>query len=204
MDQVGLLPYETLEAYHAYLFALMMKPIPETHFPITLSQILAADKHIWAFMGEDCRDGITARPNGSLPIAASLIKAMADPIILSLLSPLPRPATGKRPASDLEVPVNVGGKGRGRGGSAKGAGKGRGKKGEKGGDAGKGAKRSKTMMPKPLIGMHSTTENGDRLCFSANLACGCSDAAWGKKCGKGLHGCCKCLALTHGAHTCPN
>ena len=71
------------------------------------------------------------------------------------------------------------------------AGKGKGKKGANG--AGKSKNKDRGLrLPKPLIGL-STTIDEARPCFSYNLPEGCSLAAPGKSCAKGVHKCMKCV-----------
>ena len=209
LDQVGILDYARSERYHSYLFALIMKPIPETHFAINLAQVLTADKHIWAFMGEECRDGITARTNGSQPVEEALRLALLDPVIMSLLQPLPRGGGGKGrnqgKANDAEEQGDAkkAKKGGGKGGS--------GKQAAKAGIAGSGAgakagaakKQPWSPMPKSLIGHHAQTAAGERICFGCNLPGGCPNAQFGSKCPRGMHCCCKCLDSGHGFQTCP-
>ena len=53
---------------------------------------------------------------------------------------------------------------------------------------GKGKGKS-VRMPASLIGKHSMTNDGRRICFGYNLPGGCSAAGPGKECAKGHHVC---------------
>ena len=74
-----------------------------------------------------------------------------------------------------------------RGSGSKGAGRGKGRgKPAKGGTEGGPSSR----MPRELIGMASTTEEHDTICYDYNLG-GCAKARPGESCAKGKHVCCR-------------
>jgi hypothetical protein len=127
------------EKYHTYLFNLLTQSVPDSHHMVTVQQLLSADKHIWAKMAELCREGVTAS-SGDKPMEEALSKALADPITVSILAPLPKGTSKERSfdRSDFrQAPYKPnGGKGRGDGknnrfgkGSSK-SGKGRNGKGK--------------------------------------------------------------------------
>ena len=60
----------------------------------------------------------------------------------------------------------------------------------KGKGAGKGKKGgARLRVPKELIGKWSQNKDGERLCWAYNMQCGCTDAAPGGSCPRGLHLC---------------
>jgi hypothetical protein len=189
MDQVNLLGFQTLENWHDFLYNLLLKPVPESHLPVTMFQVWHADKQLWARMAESTRGGIQATAAGIMPLTVAIADARADPIVMAMLQPLPRgggasvprvPAPAKVHGDDDETPP--GGK----------------KKRVKG--KGKGGKNFSGPMPKALQGLHSKTIKGDPICFNFNLA-GCSAAKPGQKCVKGYHICAKCRN-THSLNEC--
>ena len=93
-DNIGLCSFAVLEDYHDYLYALVMREPISTHYPISVQQILVADKHLWSVMIELTRDGIVVDSSGRKPIEDKLKLARQDPIFCSLLQPLPRPQSG--------------------------------------------------------------------------------------------------------------
>ena len=54
-------------------------------------------------------------------------------------------------------------------------------------------------MPRELVGHSARDDSGASICFSFNLACGCTTAEAGGKCHRGRHVCCKCF----GKHALP-
>ena len=57
-DNIGLMSFDKLEAYHEYLYSLVMTEALPTHFPITVDQVLRADKQLWMRLIQLTRDGI--------------------------------------------------------------------------------------------------------------------------------------------------
>jgi hypothetical protein len=193
LDQMQLLDFKDSEAYHDYLFTLVTTEVPNTHSPVTMNQILLADKHIWMHMAARCRSGISVRPDGSLPMKAALAEALRDPIVQASLQPLPKQrggrdseSSGSREQWPRATPY-----------SDKGKDKGKGKKGKKGRGKGK-----ISHVPAGLQGGFNKTSSGAPICFNYNLA-GCPGASPGGKCPKGSHVCCKCESADHTFQTCP-
>jgi len=205
LDQMQLLDYSDSESYHDFLYQLLMKEIPPSHHPISMKQLLEADRQVWLFMAGACRSGISRQASGVLPMQRALADAMMDPVVLSMLQPLPK-AKG-HDSSNVNVFTNV------RKPWQQSSSqyhdqdqtKGKGFKGSKGGKGQKGkGKQSKNRftMPTGLEGGHSRTSAGSNICFGFNLA-GCPDATMGGKCSKGLHICCRCEAKDHSFQNCP-
>ena len=195
LDQMDLMSYQFCEDYHEHLFDLMQQVVPPGYAPLSVNQILNADKMIWTYMSSHCRTGISRRPDGSLPMEVQLTAALKSPIISSALQPLPK-LGGNKP--------DQGGKG-GKGYERrqeylpyppKGT---KGKKGSKG--TGKG-KYKGTGQPESVIGTMSTTSKGQRICYGFNLS-GCSKHAKNGGCPRGQHVCCGCESPDHGYSACP-
>ena len=197
LDQANLLPYAESESYHNFLFALLTKPVPDSHMSITVQQILQTDMFVWTKMSEHCRRGISMRLDGTFPIAKALAIALTDPIILSGLQPLQiwtQPARQIQqaaiPGTTVQVPIikktKTKGKGKGKAKDNKGKGKGK-------------ATFEGPPMPKDLIGYKRVDSSGRNLCFAFNIN-GCASGDAGAACTKGTHACCKCL----GAHCLKN
>ena len=208
LDQIGLLTYAESERYHDYLYKLMLKEVPDTHQSVSMKQIMEADKLVWLHMAEQCRSGISVRPDGTLPMSGALSSALSDPIILSQLTPLPKSKSfsqapshdnrrqtfddyrsrsrDKRPFQEYQNSFGKGKKGRGKG-KGKAYGKNR-------------YSKNSYNLPGGLTGS-SKTKNGDPICFNYNLA-GCSGATPGRRCEKGVHICCRCFSNEHTYQTC--
>ena len=196
LDQIGLLVYGDSELYHDYLYSLMLKDVPDSHMPISMKQILEAEKQIWLHMASVCRAGVSIRPDGTLPMKTALESALRDPIVLSQLTPLPK---SFRQASTLPPPPRNQNtedqRSRSRYRNQYDHQGGKGKKGGKGGKSkGKGTKGA-PPLPEGLQGS-SRTDANQPICFNYNLA-GCPGATPGRRCVKGMHVCCRCFSNSH-------
>jgi hypothetical protein len=188
-DQLDLFSYETLEGWHTYLFHLMSRDPLEGYKQISLEQVLQADKQAFIAMSDLCRAGLGRDATGERRAEAALKIIRADPMVMTLLNPLPR-SSSSRP--DPKPPTSFG------------KGKGKGAKGppivKDYGNKTKGKGKGKSKLPKGLIGLHGKTADGDPICFGYNLA-GCSGCSPGARCTKGYHLCAKCLG-THSLNAC--
>lgn len=201
LDQVDLIQFEEFEGFHDFLFQLLSQEVPDSHVPISLDQILRADKILWKRMALFTRDGVlpTAIAGAAgaahfkvYPIMQALEKARSDPVFTSALQPLLR---GQRQGPyDRHEP---------KGKSAKGSGKSMGP-GGKGSGKSKGKKSSSKpfSVPQELQGLRTSTSKGYRYCFNFNLQSGCAHAKAGEHCRLGFHGCMKCGLADHGAVNC--
>ena len=200
MDQIDLLPFDDGEEYHNYLFNLMETEPLATHYPVSMEQVLKADKLVWKKMAELTRSGIVpvlttvgSSSTKMYPVKEALKRAMIDPIVTSALQPLPKPASSSRPGP-YDSPSKAKSQGKGDGGS-KPKGKGRGK------SQGKSGKQPKPL-PAELQGLRTTTKAGARYCWPCNMSEGCSMAKFGGTCRNGFHGCMRCGMADHGASDC--
>ena len=137
-------------------------------------------------MSEQLRNGLSIDATGVYPMCGALARALADPIIRSMLQPLTKQSERTYPALAKEshhqrsardqpyYPHQDTGKGRGRA-----QGKGRGHGGGKG--DWKGKSKGSPSMPGGLRG-HSRTEDNKSICYGFNLGT-CSDTS----CQRGLH-----------------
>jgi hypothetical protein len=188
LDQVDIIPYSSSERYHDELYALTMRQVPPSHFPITTSQILEADKTVWARCAQLCRDGLSPSA-GKYPFEDALMLARTDPVVISILQPLPKPfqqAAWQRqsPYGDDNRRTQFSpDKGKGKDGKGKKGGRGRGPKG-----SGKGKEQRDNWLPSGLKGK-PRTRDGSKICYSFNLG---SCQTTGSKCERGAHVCTAC------------
>ena len=170
--------------------------------PLTLQQLLAADKKAFKMLQDRMPLGPSRDATGKRSADAILDAISLDPIFLQLLTPLPITTNAKSATQDddgrskrkleRENEELRGQLKRARvGGSAQSAkGKSKGAKG-----------RSSPSMPAALHGLHPTNKSGQRLCYAFKLSQGCSVS--GGDCPKGKHECTKCHSANHGASNCP-
>ena len=190
-DQFSLLPFEDMENWHNHIFELLQRTAPPGHGALSLDQILRADKQLWVTFGQLTSKGISRRGDGSYPIGDAMSLARSDPMVVAVLQPLPQhdsvPVVQKRAAENglPQPPAKV------AKGYTKGSGKSKGKR-----------PRFTVRLPEPLRGYNTKSPQGQNLCFSFNLASGCTGATAGKACPKGLHACMKCYGH-HALTACP-
>ena len=214
-DQTGIISYETMEAWHSYLFEVMQREAPPDSRPISLQQILTADRQMFTRLAEGCRSGLISTAAGVLP-ADKMMKDLQDDIRITNFL-LHHPATTSSgqarpvakasnqvynqapdPSSKRQIKLA---KGAAKGGKVRSqpyadhsnAGKGKNK--------GKGGKKQR---PAGLEGTW-THHKGSLMCDGFNLG-NCSEAATvspGSSCSRGLHCCCRpyCGEL-HPYHQC--
>ena len=199
-DSCEICEFAIMEEVHDYLYGLVMKESLDTHQPISVQQIIKADRQLWIRLIELTRDGINPDSTGKKPIETYLPLARLDPLFNALLQPLPRSNFSYERSLTLKPfqdhPYQMHGK------SGKGPKSGKGGKGGKGkGGKGKGGKSS-SSMPEELKGLRTQTGSGYSYCWAFNLSAGCPLANRGGYCHKGFHGCMKCGVPQHGAHAC--
>ena len=183
-DNIGLMSFDKLEAYHEYSYSLVMTEALPTHFPITVDQVLRADKQLWMRLIQLTRDGIlplaTPVAGGSaLPLENMFAEAKLDPLFNAALQPLPKPSAGPiRDRSISSFQLNwgpyQGTQKSGKGGKGEKSDKG-GKGGKSGGKwGGKGAKfsgkngkggsgkpsKDGRVFPDELKGLRTSTNSG--------------------------------------------
>ena len=206
LDQASLVSFDVHERWVNSLFAAMARAPPAGYSYITLEQVLSADRELFVYLGEECRDGVGLDSAGNRLVEEAMKLLMVDIRITFLLTPLrsgssPNPA--KRALSDSAPPLskNQAKKQRRQVAIAKHSqpylavptkGKGKGK--------GKG----KVTMPAGLEGCWSRVD-GELVCMAFQLGNCSENVAAGSKCSKGMHKCCtpQCKGL-HGHFECPS
>ena len=185
-DQFSLLGLDAANLWIEYLFNQLARTPPTTHHPITLKQIIEADRQTWLRMAGLARKGINPDSTGNRPLETALQEAKQDPMVMAFLAPLPKPASSgssaesstrqqpqKRPRSQPPQPKAGGNKQR----------------------------RFGQPVPTELVGLSPRSKDGAPICFAFNLK-GCHAATTDNKCPKGLHVCMRCGSSAHGGAKC--
>ena len=184
MDLANLASFQVTEAWHTYLFTVREREVPKHMRPVTLQQILDADKRLWVLLAEEVRGKIVTRP-GADPICDSIIERLrASNDVLSYLAPQPEVRVPSVPRWEPYAP--------------KGKGKGKGKSKSK-----QTATESAPSAPSLPDGAHSVTGDGKPLCFLYNRGKCWAKKKAGQRCAKGFHLCWFCLK-EHPGCECPN
>ena len=189
-DLVGLIPYETMNSYHAELLSHLQEDAPPGYANTTVVQVLRADRAAFLHLAEVITS-LKMTPNGELPLEVELPKVLARPSVSFHLLPLaaklqratPAPKANpnnqnKRKHEDAKPGLKDAPHAKGQP-SRKGKGKGKSKN-----KRGRGPN-----VPKDLVEKSLETSDGRRICWPFNLASGCTDAAPGGQCTRGVHVC---------------
>ena len=174
--------YKTLEKFTAKLFHYLTKEPVASHRPISLQQIIQADRELWIQVSQTTRGKIlTSNPK---PIDEAVAKLSESTEVLYHLMPLPQssqPKSADKPKADRSRsprrPKGKGNKGKGKG----------------------GGKGTKPDLPANCV---SKDDQGRNICFAYQ---------WGKcqhpgpRCSRGMHLC--WTSKCHGSHpytSCPS
>ena len=176
-DLMKLVPYNTMNGYHAELVEHMSQPPPPGYQAVSIAQVLRADRAAFLLMSEKL-SSLKKKADGTNPVATLMENILSHSSVSFHLLPLakshpqtrdarPRSRSPKRPSKPSRAKSPRRNKGKGKG-------KGRGSRGPN--------------VPQGLIGKALQTGAGKRICWAFNLN-GCSQAGPGKECPKGLHVC---------------
>jgi hypothetical protein len=209
-EMADLASYETMEAVtDLYLRRLMATPLPGFS-KVSLDQVVRADMELFNQLSSLCLGAVKRAPDGRRPFDVH-IPTITDSIDFRyLLAPLPGNASSGKsqqfddanlgdskrrsleqsvkdlreenkrlrtkgpqtPASSYSHQQSSGGGGKG----SKGKGKGK-------------SKNHSPKVPPGLVGKSFQTSHGEPICFAYNLPGGCTQAAPGRRCQRGLHVC---------------
>ena len=183
-----LITHESYTRYLTTLFGHLHRDPPGGYARTTVSQLVAADRTVWQMMLEE---GVQPKrdESGTLALDSKLMESLQSyRVSFSLLPLIAKKEPANNNANNTKAQVSHGGKGsnfqvqkpwiKQKGG----------KKGGKG----------KVRVPAHIFKLGGTASNpaGEAICFGFNSSSGCSEAADGAKCRRGLHVCAKC----YGAH----
>jgi hypothetical protein len=199
-DLMQVCSFSVLDKWHRLLIDKLHQHPPPNFRKVSMEQILRCDRAAWIKLSEQCAS-IKRDATGTLPLDGLVPGLIHDPHVMFHLLPL---HGHDRPSHDTpdDKRRKKGGKGKEQ---EKEKAKEKGKQASD--DKQKGAeenreKQIRARLPKELQDPKlMIAHNGTRLCWSFNLAKGCSFAAAGKECKKGLHKCMKC-AGDHALHEC--
>ena len=182
-----LVTHENYTRYLTTLFGHLHREPPAGYARTTVSQLVSADKTVWQMLLEE---GVQPKRDetGSLALDVKLMESLQSyRVSFSLLPLAAKKENAPSPSKTTKTAGNSGGKGanfsvqkpwiKTKGG----------KKGGKG----------KVRVPNHIFKLGGTASNpsGEAICFGFNSGSGCTDAADGAKCRRGLHICAKCYGV---------
>ena len=152
-------------------------PPPPGYSPISVQQVLRADRAAFIFLSERLTS-LKRDARNRLPLDVSLPELLGQPTVAFHLLPLA--ATSAKSTTTAKPPTP---KKRSRTPNR------HVKTKSKGGSKGKKGKQRGPNVPAGLINKALETPQKQRLCWAFNLPNGCSGAKPGESCAKGLHVC---------------
>lgn len=188
MDLAGLCNFVVIETWITHLFAVMAREVPEGYQPVSLRQVVNADRHLFQLMSEDLPADLSSQPGQKSPVDERIEKYMYSAEVAQFLTPLQRHVApvaepDKRKADGSVPPPPPPFKKH-----KKGEGKGDGK-----------FKHKKVELPPGCV---SKNPDGKPLCYGYQNGT-CRFKGKGKRCGRGFHNCYRCFG-DHPYSECPN
>ena len=177
-DLVNLVSWSVHVEWTNKLYRALMTEAASGFHPITLSQLLKADRELFMILASEETGPLKADPGNDPPLDAAIGRLMLDPRVNIHLTPMPK--FDKRPAADIQKerddkPNKF-------------------KKGEQ--------KKGPAQLPEALKGLNPKTKDGKPACWHFNLAKGCSNDVKKGRCRFGFHVCMRCGKKEHGASSC--
>ena len=182
-----LISHDCYTRYLTTLFGHLHRDPPSGYARTTVSQLVAADRTVWQMLLEE-----SVQPKrdeqGVLALDTKLMESLHSyRVSFALLPLIAKKDSVASPSKPAKPAANSGGKGanvpvqkqwlKPKGG----------KKGGKG----------KVRVPSHIFKLGGTASNpsGEAICFGYNSSSGCSEAADGAKCRRGIHICAKCYGM---------
>ena len=171
-DLAGLCSFQTLEQWTHKCFITMLRPVPQGYTRVSLSQVIAADRHMWTLASHNLMGNLTAAAGHEKPLEAQVRTLSDNPEVLQFLNALPVAAASsplkRGPDGEQKTP-----KGKRKGG-----------KGNKGGKNNQDPPKKFTVPE----GCMSQVE-GKPVCFAYNMG-RCRFKTNGKnRCARAFHVC---------------
>ena len=169
-----LIDFETQHKWVSWLFKTMAKTPPAGYNKVSMAQVLACDQSAFAHMAEHCPD-LRSDSSHEYPLHDLMSNMPSCFEVMVYAQPLPK-ASGSAPAKESGAARPTPYSKKAAPPQNKGASKG-------------GHMKRGPPMPKELVGNASKDSQGRNICFAYNLPGGCSAAAPGEACPRGLHIC---------------
>ena len=181
-ELVNFLSWETCQQWLDKLMSILVTDAPSSFAPVSVTQILKADREMFSLLAAEHSDTLKAAPGMQPPLDALFGRLMHDPRINVHLISYPRVAVPKAPPAKRE---NDGDK------------------------PGPPSKRPKPSSPKPvpqmpdeLKGFKSRTHDNKPICWHFNMKKKCNNTVKSGRCRFGVHSCMTCGKAGHGAAEC--
>ncbi|CAE7804125.1 exgA, partial [Symbiodinium necroappetens] len=90
LDLAGLCNFVVVETWITHLFAVMAREVPEGYQPVSLRQVISADRHLFQLMSEDLPADLSSQPGHKSPVDERIEKYMYSAEVAQFLTPLQR------------------------------------------------------------------------------------------------------------------
>ena len=122
----GLASFQSMEAWVHKLYVTLERPAPPGYHSVALTQIIAADRHLFTLVASNLLGALSAVPGREKPIDGQLRVLSEHSEVLQFLNHLPVPPAPSNPLKRLHPssPHKDKGKGKGKGKGRKGKGAG--------------------------------------------------------------------------------
>ena len=187
LEMCNLVSWTISQTWLATMFNTYATDPPSGYGRVTLQQLIRADKELWTLAA---RQTTSIRPdaNGDRPLDNVLKTLMNDPRVTMHMLALPQRASA---SSHADIPKRTGPPSTPRPNP---------KKKQRPGKR----QRTAPTPPEELKDCHQSTTDGRPICWSYNLASGCSSLAHGNPpaCNRGCHVCAFCRKPGHSFQKC--
>ncbi|CAE7362763.1 exgA [Symbiodinium sp. KB8] len=110
MDQAGLCNFVIVETRITHLFAVMAREVPEGYQPVSLRQVINADRHLFQLISEDLPTDLSSQPGQKSPLDERIEKYTYSAEVAQFLTPLqrhdvsPAPVDKRKPDDSVPPP----------------------------------------------------------------------------------------------------
>ena len=192
MDQCRLLDWSKHEEWVQWLLQAMTRDVPTGFSSVKVEQVIRADKELWTVMAQQCTGSL--KPTNDVPaLNDKFQKLTTDPRITMFVLPLPT-ATVKTVQPPVQQPPKRTDAPAAKPGQPQQPGNGKKRK----------LSRAEKNCPEELKKYKLRLEGKGNICWSYNMASGCSNSTSGTpaKCMRGFHVCANCHKPGHSVTTC--
>ena len=185
-DQCKLISNDVHDRWVQSLLMQLTREVPSGYSKVQMEQVLRADKELFTLMAQEHSGTFNNGPKGELPLDILMSQLSHDPRVT--IHVLPLPTSTARATTSNSVDEQGPRRGPARPVQPK--------------KKAKASAKAKANCPDELKGFHQFDDNGTPICWSFNMARGCSEETKDGRCKKGMHICIKCKRSNHSLVTC--
>ena len=185
-DQCRLISNDVHERWVQSLLMQLTRDVPSGYSKVHMEQVLRADKELFTLMAQEHSGPFVNGPKGELPLDILMMQLATDPRVTIHVLPLPASTSRVSASSSVEDSGRKQGPPKPLQPKKK----------------ARASAKAKANCPDELKPYHQFDDNGQPICWSFNMAKGCSEETKDGRCKKGMHICIKCKRNNHSLVTC--